>query len=438
MIDEAGIRLRYQALDPLLDERVRRCFAAAEAKAAGRGGVLAVSRVTGVARSTIIRGLAELLGDRGDCGAPGRVRRHGGGRKKLTATDATLLSDLRGLVEPTTRGDPQAPLLWTSRSLRHLAEALRAMGHRIGHNVVADLLRQLNYSLQANRKTREGSHNPDRDAQFGYINGKVTAALAAGEPAISVDTKKKELVGDFKNAGRELRPKGQPEPVRVHDFKIPDLGRAAPYGIYDIAGNTGWVSVGIDHDTASFAVNAIRRWWQSMGHARYPDASRLLITADCGGSNGARVRLWKRELQTLADELGLTITVCHLPPGTSSRVDDWRGGGRCRGVAVVRRLSPIAGASVPWTIAPFPVAARQTGRADCPHPAFTCVIKPSRSAGRPDDAARRKGRASRRDTRPDIGDIRCPLARSVAPTSVEDAVEHTSALAGRSEEPALG
>jgi len=317
VIDEAGIRLRYQALDPLLDERVRRCFAAAEAKAAGRGGVLAVSRVTGVARSTIIRGLAELLGDRGDCGAPGRVRRHGGGRKKLTATDATLLSDLRGLVEPTTRGDPQAPLLWTSRSLRHLAEALRAMGHRIGHNVVADLLRQLNYSLQANRKTREGSHNPDRDAQFGYINGKVTAALAAGEPAISVDTKKKELVGDFKNAGRELRPKGQPEPVRVHDFKIPDLGRAAPYGIYDIAGNTGWVSVGIDHDTASFAVNAIRRWWQSMGHARYPDASRLLITADCGGSNGARVRLWKRELQTLADELGLTITVCHLPPGTS-------------------------------------------------------------------------------------------------------------------------
>jgi hypothetical protein len=317
VIDEAGIRLRYQALGPLLDERVRRRLAAAEAKAAGRGGVLAVSRVTGVARSTIIRGLAELLGDRGGCGASGRVRRHGGGRKKLTATDATLLSDLRGLVEPTTRGDPQAPLLWTSRSLRHLAEALRAMGHRIGHNVVADLLRQLNYSLQANRKTREGSHNPDRDAQFGYINGEVTAALAAGEPAISVDTKKKELVGDFKNAGRERRPRGQPEPVRVHDFKIPELGRASPYGVYDIAGNTGWVSVGIDHDTASFAVNAIRRWWQSMGRARYPDASRLLITADCGGSNGARVRLWKRELQNLADELGLTITVCHLPPGTS-------------------------------------------------------------------------------------------------------------------------
>jgi hypothetical protein len=317
VIDEVGIRLRYEALDPVLDERVRRRFAAAEAKAAGRGGVRAVSRITGVARSTIIRGLAELVADPGVRGALGRVRCPGGGRKKLTTTDATLLTDLRGLVEPTTRGDPEAPLLWTSRSLRNLAEALRVMGHRVGHNVVGDLLRQLNYSLQANRKTREGTHNPDRDAQFGYINGKVSAALTAGEPAISVDTKKKELVGDFKNAGRELRPKGQPEPVRVHDFKIPELGRAAPYGVYDIAGNTGWVSVGIDHDTASFAVNAIRRWWQTMGHARYPAASSLLITADCGGSNGARVRLWKRELQNLADELGLTITVCHLPPGTS-------------------------------------------------------------------------------------------------------------------------
>ena len=317
MIDEVGIRLRYEALDPVLDERVRRRFVAAEAKAAGRGGVRTVSRITGVARRTIIRGLAELLAEPGVRGVMGRVRCPGGGRKKLTTTDATLLSDLRSLVEPTTRGDPEAPLLWTSRSLRNLAEALRAMGHRVGHNVVADLLRQLNYSLQANRKTREGTHNPDRDAQFGYINGKVTAALIAGEPAISVDTKKKELVGDFKNAGRELRPKGQPEPVRVHDFKIPELGRAAPYGVYDIAGNTGWVSVGIDHDTASFAVNAIRRWWQTMGHARYPVASSLLITADCGGSNGARVRLWKRELQNLADELSLKITVCHLPPGTS-------------------------------------------------------------------------------------------------------------------------
>ena len=321
MVDEAGIELRYQVLDPVLDERSRRRFAAAEAKAAGRGGVSVVSRITGIARSTISRGLAELAAVCGDDPASNlqasRIRRPGGGRKKLTEIDPTLLSDLRGLVEPTTRGDPEAALLWTSRSLRNLADALRTMGHRIGHNVVADLLRDLNYSLQGNRKTREGTHNPDRDAQFGYINAQVAAALAAAEPAISVDTKKKELVGDFKNAGRELRPKGQPEPVRVHDFKIPELGRASPYGVYDIAGNTGWVSVGIDHDTASFAVNAIRRWWHAMGQTRYPAARSLLITADCGGSNGARVRLWKRELQVLASELGLTITVCHLPPGTS-------------------------------------------------------------------------------------------------------------------------
>ncbi len=191
------------------------------------------------------------------------------------------------------------------------------MGHRIGHNVVADLLRQLHYSLQSNRKTREGTHNPDRDAQFAYINAKVKSALAAGQPVISVDTKKKELVGDFKNAGRELRPEGQPEQVRVHDFRIPKLGRAVPYGVYDVAGNTGWVSVGVDHDTASFAVNTIRSWWRTMGCQRYPDAKTLLITADCGGSNGARVRLWKLELQGLADQLGLTVTVCHLPPGTS-------------------------------------------------------------------------------------------------------------------------
>ncbi len=203
------------------------------------------------------------------------------------------------------------------QSLRNLAAGLRDLGHRIGHNVVADLLREMGYSLQANRKTREGTSHPDRDAQFGHINDQVKQALAAREPAISVDTKKKELVGDFKNAGRDYRPKGQPEPVRVHDFLIPELGRAAPYGVYDIANNAGWVSVGIDHDTASFAVNAIRRWWQAMGRARYPHATRLLVTADCGGSNGARVRLWKRELQTLANELGLAITVCHLPPGTS-------------------------------------------------------------------------------------------------------------------------
>jgi hypothetical protein len=317
VIDDAAIKLRYEALDLLLDERGRRRFAAAEALAAGRGGVTAVARITGIARSTIGRGLAELRGEAEPDAAPDRVRRKGGGRRPLVVTDPTLLSDLKDLVEPTTRGDPTAPLLWTARSLRNLAAGLRELGHRIGHNVVADLLRDLGYSLQANRKTREGTDHPDRNAQFEYINKKVKQALAAREPAISVDTKKKELVGDFRNGGREYRPKGQPEPVRVHDFIIPELGRAAPYGVYDIADNAGWVSVGIDKDTASFAVNAIRRWWQTMGRARYPRATKLLITADCGGSNGVRVRLWKRELQNLANELGIAITVCHLPPGTS-------------------------------------------------------------------------------------------------------------------------
>ena len=316
MIDHAAIKLRYTALDPVLDERGRRRLAAAEALAAGRGGVTAVARITGHARSTIDRGLAELRGTAAPAAAD-RVRRAGGGRKPLVVTDATLLADLRELVEPTTRGDPMAPLLWTAKSLRNLAAGLRGLGHRICHNVVADLLREMGYSLQANRKTREGTNHPDRDAQFGYINDQVKQALAAGQPAISVDTKKKELVGDFKNGGREYRPRGQPEPVRVHDFIIPELGRAAPYGVYDIANNAGWVSLGIDHDTASFAVNAIRRWWHVMGRGRYPKATRLLVTADCGGSNGARVRLWKRELQALANELDIAITVCHLPPGTS-------------------------------------------------------------------------------------------------------------------------
>lgn len=259
MIDEAAMAFRHSALGPVLDGRGRRRFAAAEARTAGHGGVSAVCRITGLARSTIRRGLDELERAAGDA-MSGRVRRPGGGRKRATEVDPTLLRDLKDLVEPTTRGDPEAPLLWTSRSLRNLADAPRTMGHAIGHNVVGDLSRQLNYSLRSNRKTREGTHNPDRDARFGYINSQVKAALAAGQPAISVDTKKQELVGDFKNAGRELRPKGQPELVRVHDFKIPELGLAAPYGVYDIAGNTSWVSVGIDHDTASFAGNSIRRW----------------------------------------------------------------------------------------------------------------------------------------------------------------------------------
>jgi transposase len=315
MVDESAIRLRYDALGPLLDEQGRRRFAAAEARAAGFGGVTAVARVTGIARSTIRRGIVEL------CEAvtlpAGRVRRPGAGRKPLTECDASLLGDLRGLVEPTARGDPERPLLWTAKSLRNLAAALVELGHRISHSSVRTLLRELGYSMQANRKTREGSSHPDRDAQFCYINDQVTSALSAGEPVISVDTKKKELVGDFKNGGREWRPQGEPEAVRVHDFIIPELGRAVPYGVYDIGENSGWVSVGVDHDTASFAVNAIRRWWQLMGSARYPDATHLTITADGGGSNGAKLRLWKVELQKLADELNLAITVCHLPPGTS-------------------------------------------------------------------------------------------------------------------------
>lgn len=317
MIDTTAIEVRFKALGPLLDERGRRRFAAAEALAAGHGGVKAVSLITGLARSTITRGLAELR-DEAAAGVPShRVRRAGAGRKPLAVTDETLLGDLRTLVEPTTRGDPMAPLLWTAKSLRNLAAELQALGHSIGHNVVAKLLRQLGYTLQANRKTLEGASHPDRDAQFNYISDQVKAALADRQPAISVDTKKKELVGDFKNNGREYRPKGNPEKVRVHDFLIPELGRASPYGVYDIADNSGWVSVGIDHDTASFAVNSIRRWWQAMGHERYPQARRLVITADGGGSNGSRVRLWKRELQTLANEFNLEITICHLPPGIS-------------------------------------------------------------------------------------------------------------------------
>jgi Rhodopirellula transposase DDE domain len=315
VIDESAIRLRFDALAPVLDERGRRRFAAAEAMAAGYGGVSAVERATGIARSTIGRGLIDLRSEEPE--PTERVRRSGAGRKPLSETDASLVDDLRALVEPQTRGDPQSPLKWTCKSLRKLSAALRDMGHRVGRTVVGEFLHSLGYSLQANRKMREGSSHPDRDAQFCYINERVTAALAAGEPAISVDTKKKELVGDFKNGGREWRPKGAPEDVRVHDFVIPELGRAVPYGVYDIADNVGWVSVGIDHDTAAFAVNAIRRWWKLMGRKRYPDARNLLITADGGGSNGTRLRLWKVELQKLADELGLSITVSHLPPGTS-------------------------------------------------------------------------------------------------------------------------
>jgi hypothetical protein len=309
------LRTKYALLKPALNERARRLWAATEAMALGHGGIEMVTQATGISRSTISRGIKELKS--GAAIEPARTRRPGGGRKPNVEKNPALLADLDALVEPTTSGAPDAPLRWTSKSVRKLAAELQAKGHTASHQLVANLLRGLNYSLQANRKTREGPPHPDRDAQFRTISETVRRFQEEGQPTISVDTKKKELVGDFKNAGREWRPQGEPEAVRVHDFVIPAQGKAIPYGIYDLARNEGWVSVGIDHDTASFAVNAIQRWWDVMGKEVYPEATSLLITADGGGSNGSRVRLWKWELQQLANRTGLSITVRHLPPGTS-------------------------------------------------------------------------------------------------------------------------
>ena len=306
----------FGALGPVLDERTRRVVAAAEARALGRGGVSLVARVTGLARSTLRRGIDEL--EAPDTAAPpARVRRPGGGRKPLTAHDPTLLVDLEALVDPVTRGDPASPLRWTSKSLAKLAAALAERGHRISARVVGKLLRDLGYSLQGTRKTTEGAAHPDRDAQFEHINAQAQAFQARGQPVISVDTKKKELVGAFKNGGREWQPAGHPEAVNVHDFPSQAVGRAIPYGVYDVGANAGWVSVGTDHDTAEFAVETIRRWWRQMGAPTYAGATELLITADGGGSNSSRSRLWKVALQRFADESGLRVTVCHFPPGTS-------------------------------------------------------------------------------------------------------------------------
>ena len=313
--DIAAITARYEALKTLLDERSRRLLAAAESQAVGKGGISVVAKATGISRPVIRQGIADLKDP--PALAAGRVRKEGGGRKRAIDKDASLQADLQSLLESTTRGDPQAALRWTCKSVRQLTVELKRMGHEVSHQVVADLLHELGYSLQANRKTKEGSNHPDRNAQFEHLNGKVKWSVSRHQPVISVDTKKKELVGDFKNGGRELRPKGQPEQVRVHDFVDPELGRATPYGIYDLGRNSGWVSVGMDHDTAEFAVETIRRWWRTMGRPAYPEATRLLITADAGGSNGSRLRLWKVELQKLADETGLRIAVCHFPPGTS-------------------------------------------------------------------------------------------------------------------------
>jgi hypothetical protein len=312
---EAAIRQRFVELRPALNERGRRLWAASEAKALCYGGITLVARATGVSRRAIHAALNELHA--GTTRPPGRVRRVGAGRKPLTDAQPGLLAALEGLVEPTARGDPDSPLRWTCKGVRRLAAALRSQGFRVGRQTVAELLRGLGYSLQANRKTREGSRHPDRNAQFEYIAARVRQFQRRGRPVISVDTKKKELVGDFKNGGREWRPQGRPEEVRVHDFMDKRLGKAIPYGVYDLAANAGWVSVGRDHDTAAFAVEAIRRWWWNMGQPLYPGATALLITADGGGSNSCRNRLWKVALQRLADELGLAISVCHFPPGTS-------------------------------------------------------------------------------------------------------------------------
>lgn len=312
------IATKFEALRPFLDERRRRLWAAAEALALGRGGVTLVAAATGLHRNTIGEGLRELrAGDPAVLPSEQRVRMEGGGRKAVVERDPTLLADLEALVEPVTRGDPMSPLRWTCKSTRQLATELSERGHPVSHQTVAELLRMLRYSLQGTRKIKEGTDHPDRDAQFTYLNAQVQAVQGRGQPVISVDCKKKELIGDFANRGREWHPQGHPEEVRVHDFVDPELGKAIPYGVYDIAGNCGWVSVGTDHDTPAFAVAAVRGWWEQMGQPRYPDAQELLVTADGGGSNASRARLWKVELQRLADATGLRIGVCHLPPGTS-------------------------------------------------------------------------------------------------------------------------
>jgi hypothetical protein len=314
MIDTPLIRERFTAVEKELDERSRRLLVAAEAKTAGYGGIAAAHQATGIARSTIGRGLRDLADP---ASLVGEVRRPGGGCPTLLHKDPALLESLQRLVEPATMGDPMRPLMWVSKSHAKLAAALRDMGHKVADSSIPKLLGLLKFCRQVNRKTLEGSHNPDRNAQFEHINAAVIATQAAGQPAISIDTKKKELIGAFKNGGSDYRKAGCPDQVRVHDFVDPDLGKVAPYGVYDVTANAGCVSLGISNDTAQFAVNAIRLWLDLMGRARYPDMKQLMITADGGGSNGSRVRLFKIELQTLADETGLTLRVCHYPPGTS-------------------------------------------------------------------------------------------------------------------------
>ncbi|HYB35602.1 MAG TPA: ISAzo13 family transposase [Mycobacterium sp.] len=315
MAVERQLAEKYELIAPLLDERQRRRWLGIEARALGRGGVSAVARATGASRTTVTAAVAEVAG-RGQDSAAGRVRRAGAGRPRLRESEPGVVAALERLVDPATRGDPESPLRWTSKSTRTLADELGAQGHSVAPRTVAKLLHESGYSLQATRKTREGAAHPDRDAQFRYLSGQINAHLGTGDPVVSVDTKKKELVGRYKNGGREWQPTGEPEQVEVYDF-IGEAGKAIPYGVYDVAANAAWVSVGRDHDTAAFAVATLRRWWQAMGRPLYPHARRLLICADGGGSNGYRVRLWKVELAAFAAQTGLAITVCHLPPGTS-------------------------------------------------------------------------------------------------------------------------
>ena len=381
MIVEGAIQARYQAIAPVVDERVRRLVLAAEASAAGRGGQAAVARATGASRGTIRRGIREL-GQPAVGAAKGRIRHPGGGRKRTVEHDPSLREDLDRLVEPTSRGDPESPLRWTCKSVRQLAAALKRQGHQVSHRMVAELLHDMGYSLQANRKTLAGTEHPDRNAQFEHLDRAVQLQLSLGEPVISVDTKKKELVGPFKNGGRELRPKGAPEQVLVHDFLIPDLGRVSPYGVYDIAQNEAWVSVGTDHDTAAFAVESIRRWWRGMGQALYPSATRLLITADAGGSNagiGSACGSWSCRNWRMRRALKSTCATSHQGPasGASTRSNtacsprsgqNWRGkpagqprGGMVNLIGATTTRTGTAG-SEPTGHQPIPGRAHRIGR----------------------------------------------------------------------------
>ena len=344
------VRTKFAALKPFLDERSRRRWAAVEARALGRGGIERVTEATGLSRTTIRAGLKELAEPLADEASAGRLRARGGGRRRLSDHDPGLMAALERLIDPVTRGDPQGPLLWTSASAAHLARELEASGHRVSERTVNRLLHEAGYSLQANQKTLEGRQHPDRDAQFRRINRRVRAFQRLGQPVVSVDTKKKELVGAYRNGGREWRPKGRPLSVNVHDFPDKDLGKAIPYGVYDVTHNMGWVSVGVDHDTAAFAVETLRRWWHRMGRCAHPKAHRLLVTADGGGSNSSRNRLWKWELQRFADDTGLRVSVCHFPPGTSKWnkiehrmfchiTENWRGRPLTSHEAVVNLIS---------------------------------------------------------------------------------------------------